>query len=97
MKVFTCLTITLAVILTLSYVIALPVLYGIFSFAGYEDWECYASQDSSSTVPWDLALGDPPSDYHDVSGNFNMVNLWGFINFAVAIGIGCCGGCFAIM
>ena len=44
-----------------------------------------------------MSLGDPPSDYHDVSGNFAMVNLWGFINFMVAIGIGCCAGCCSIV
>ena len=32
---------------------------------------------------------DPPSDWHDVSGNFYMLNLWGFINFMCPPGLLC--------
>ena len=38
---------------------------------------------------------EPPGDYHDVSGNFYMLNLWGFINFMVPPGIGCLVGFFS--
>ena len=31
-----------------------------------------------------------------MSGNFDMVNLWGFINFMVPFGIGCCTLCLSI-
>uniref|UniRef100_A0A7S3I3D2 Uncharacterized protein n=1 Tax=Favella ehrenbergii TaxID=182087 RepID=A0A7S3I3D2_9SPIT len=44
-----------------------------------------------------MSLGDPPGDYHNVSDNFYMVNLWGLINFLTPFGIGCCAGCFAVL
>ena len=96
MKAFSVLVLLLAALVVLVYVVSLPVFYGLFSFSDYEDWECYASQDSSADVPWDLSLGSAPDSYHNVSDNFHMVNLWGFCNFAIAAGIGCCGLCCAL-
>ena len=93
MKAFSALVLLLAALGVLAYVVSLPVFYGLFTFSDYEDWECYASQDSSADVPWDLSLGSAPDSYHNVSDNFYMVNLWGFCNFAIAAGIGCCSMC----
>ena len=73
----------------ICYVISFPVFYGLFAFSDYENWDCYALQDHSVTTPW---MGDPndvPGDYHNVSANFYMVNLWGFINFVAPPGIFC--------
>ena len=89
-KMLTCLVGTLAVLILMAYAVSLPVFYGMFSFGDIEDWECYASQDRDDNETWDLSLGDPPGDYHNVSSNFYMVNLWGFINFMVVAGAGCC-------
>ena len=78
-----------AAIIVVGYMISFPVFYGLFAFSDYENWDCYALQDHSVTTPW---MGDPndvPGDYHNVSANFYMVNLWGFINFVAPLGIGC--------
>ena len=96
MKVcFVYLTAILAVILLLSYIISLPVFYGIFSFGDIESWQCYAAQDHSANVPWDMTEGPVPGNYHNVKDNFDVINLWGFINFMLMIGFGCCGACLA--
>ena len=82
----------LAVLIMFAYVISFPVFYGIFALSDHEDWECFASQDYSITVPW-MGEGNPPGDYHAVHSNFYMVNLWGFINFMIPIGVGCLALC----
>ena len=80
----------LAGCLALAYIVCMPVLYGMFSFKdGWDDWNCYASQDSDIMVPWTDQTASPPDDYHNVGSNFYVVNLWGFINFAVLAGIAC--------
>ena len=74
--------------LALAYIISLPVFYGLFSFKkDWDNWECYASQDHDILVPWSNDFEDPPEDYHNVSANFQMVNLWGFINFTAPIAL----------
>ena len=78
-----------------AYVISLPVLYGKLTFGDGESWSCYASQDHGKDKPWLHGDTDVPHDYHDVSGNFEMLTMWGFINFMAPFGIGIlalCGG-----
>ena len=86
-KVIACTSTVLAVLILLAYVISLPVFYGMFALGDIENWTCYATQDSAITQPW-LGRLSPPDDYHDVSGNFYMLNLWGFSNFMAPFGIG---------
>ena len=82
-----CLCNTAAILVILTWFISLPVFYGIFAFGDYEKWECYASQDNAITQPW-KGLESPPEDYHNVSGNFKMLNVWGFSNFMAPFAIG---------
>ena len=41
-------------------------------------------------MPWTDQSASPPDNYHNVGSNFYVVNLWGFINFAVITGTGLC-------
>ena len=54
MKAIPCMAIVLAILVLISYFIALPVFYGIFYFGEIESWQCYASQNYLNNVPWDM-------------------------------------------
>ena len=73
-----------------TYIVALPVFYALFSFDSHwkEPYECYATQDHEILIPWNGV--DPTDDVHNVSDNFKMLNLWGFINFAAPLAICLC-------
>ena len=37
-----------AVLIMVGFLVTLVVFYGIFAFGSYEDWNCYASKESSN-------------------------------------------------
>ena len=76
-------------LIMLAYLISIPVFYGVFAFGSYEDWDCFASNDHSIKEPWIDDGHEVPDDYLNVATKFYNMNLWGFINFMVPIGIGC--------
>ena len=90
-------TMLVAALAVIAYLLCFPVFYGIFSFGDHESWDCYATQDKEVLLPWD-GSGDQPADLHNVYDDFHMVNLWGFINWTVApFGILLFGGCFGCL
>ena len=32
-------------------------------------------------MPWNVAEGDAPGDYHDVNANFQVIGIWGFFQY----------------
>ena len=44
-------------------------------------------------MPWIDDGSDIPDDYHNVTQNFYMLNLWGFCNFMIPFGLMCLSGC----
>ena len=92
-------------ILAGGYFFSLPVFFGIFSYNGIDEWECWASNDSTIYSPWLGSETDRPDSYHNVRDNFDVVCHWGLWNFIIASFFGLCAflgkcnreeGCIAI-
>ena len=57
-----------------------------YGFSGQDQWTCYATQDDQVKVPWDYnTQGDVPEDYHNVNSNFQVVCIWGFFDYLLAL------------
>ena len=83
-----CLSSAFTILLLISYVIFLPVAFGLMSYGDYENWDCYASPDYKE--PWPSTTETPPldEDYSNVAKSFTMLNTWGFYNYIAPFGIG---------
>ena len=69
----------------LAFMGALITGFGYYGFIGEGDWNCYATQNDSETIPWDTTTGSsPPDDYHHVNANFKVVCIWGCISYTIS-------------
>ena len=65
---------------TLAFWGSIVTGFYFYGFKGEGDWTCYALNDDS-LVPWNSSMGDRSDDYHNVNANFDVICIWGFIDY----------------